>query len=371
MALMRVVRGRPGPADPGQRLGRSPGARLRPGPTDPRGGLRSRRPACARASDADGRPGRTAGGPAGGGDLPCPGSPLGLAAYRAGPASWFARRWFAGAVVTAVSTEAARGLLLWLRSRIIPNGLDIASYENERGQGPGKGGVSRPRRSPRRACRSCWLPGRWCVSQPPGRKSRRHRGRTARVFETSIDGIDYRGRVSESEKRRLLGEASIMAAPNLGGESFGLVVVEAMASGCAVVASDLPAFRAVVADAGRPGATGRRDRTRPGDCASAVRACRDRSLGGGRAADGPRTSIGRGCFPPYRGLLSGGARPGVAARARLGEIWSVGRGSRQIRARVAVLVRQLPEFGGQRTPADRIRTGPEGRHPAATGRIAG
>lgn len=37
-------------------------------------------------------------------------------------------------------------------------------------------------------------------------------------------------------------------APHLGGESFGIVLVEAMAAGTAVVASDLDAFRRVLAD---------------------------------------------------------------------------------------------------------------------------
>jgi phosphatidylinositol alpha-mannosyltransferase len=55
----------------------------------------------------------------------------------------------------------------------------------------------------------------------------------------------FLGRVSEERKRRELAEAEVFAAPNLGGESFGIVIVEAMAAGCAVVASDLPAFREV------------------------------------------------------------------------------------------------------------------------------
>ena len=40
----------------------------------------------------------------------------------------------------------------------------------------------------------------------------------------------------------------MLVAPNLAGESFGLVLVEALAHGAAVLASDLPAFRAVVDD---------------------------------------------------------------------------------------------------------------------------
>ncbi len=56
------------------------------------------------------------------------------------------------------------------------------------------------------------------------------------------ENVDFVGRVSEEEKARLLASADIFVAPNTGGESFGIVLVEAMAAGCAVVASDIEAF---------------------------------------------------------------------------------------------------------------------------------
>ena len=56
------------------------------------------------------------------------------------------------------------------------------------------------------------------------------------------ENVDFVGRVSEEEKARLLASADIYVAPNTGGESFGIVLVEAMAAGCAVVASDIEAF---------------------------------------------------------------------------------------------------------------------------------
>ena len=63
-------------------------------------------------------------------------------------------------------------------------------------------------------------------------------------------GVRYLGRVGGEEKRRMLASSAIYVAPNTGGESFGLVVAEGMAAGCAVVASDLDAFVAVLGDAG-------------------------------------------------------------------------------------------------------------------------
>lgn len=65
-----------------------------------------------------------------------------------------------------------------------------------------------------------------------------------------VPGVDFVGRVSEEEKAAILGRADIYVAPNTGGESFGIVLVEAMAAGCAVVASDLEAFAAVAGEAG-------------------------------------------------------------------------------------------------------------------------
>ena len=65
---------------------------------------------------------------------------------------------------------------------------------------------------------------------------------------TPRPGVSVLGAVSDAERARLLSAATVLVAPNLAGESFGLVLVEALAHGAAVLASDLPAFRAVVDD---------------------------------------------------------------------------------------------------------------------------
>lgn len=67
------------------------------------------------------------------------------------------------------------------------------------------------------------------------------------------ESVSFLGCISDEEKESLLAGASIYVAPQTGGESFGIVLVEAMAAGTAVVASDIPAFRAVLEE-GRAGA---------------------------------------------------------------------------------------------------------------------
>jgi phosphatidylinositol alpha-mannosyltransferase len=60
------------------------------------------------------------------------------------------------------------------------------------------------------------------------------------------EGVEIAGRVTEDEKWRLLGEADLLCAPSLGGESFGMVLTEAFASSTPVVASRIAGYRDVV-----------------------------------------------------------------------------------------------------------------------------
>jgi phosphatidylinositol alpha-mannosyltransferase len=67
-----------------------------------------------------------------------------------------------------------------------------------------------------------------------------------------FDRVELLGQVSNADKARMLRSVDLYVAPNIGGESFGIVLLEAMAVGTPVLASDLEAFRAVL-DAGRSG----------------------------------------------------------------------------------------------------------------------
>jgi phosphatidylinositol alpha-mannosyltransferase len=58
--------------------------------------------------------------------------------------------------------------------------------------------------------------------------------------------VRFLGLVSEADKVRAFKSADLYVAPHLGGESFGIVLLESMASGTPVLASDLEAFRLVL-----------------------------------------------------------------------------------------------------------------------------
>ena len=66
------------------------------------------------------------------------------------------------------------------------------------------------------------------------------------LFGERADRVEFLGGVSDRDKAALLSSVDIYLAPNTGGESFGIILVEAMSAGSYIVASDIPAFRAVL-----------------------------------------------------------------------------------------------------------------------------
>ncbi|HSI99211.1 MAG TPA: glycosyltransferase family 4 protein [Patescibacteria group bacterium] len=61
-----------------------------------------------------------------------------------------------------------------------------------------------------------------------------------------IRDVEFLGRVGDEDKVRYFASADIYCAPNTGQESFGIVLLEAMAAGVPIVASDIHGFKRVV-----------------------------------------------------------------------------------------------------------------------------
>lgn len=155
-------------------------------------------------------------------------------------------------VVTAVSPTAL-GAVGHLRTdfQVVPNALDVASYRLAVERHP-KQVVFLGRPDPRKG--RDLLVEAWPEVQRAIPESRLVVMGGGDPLD--VPGIDFLGRVDERTKRQTLAASSVFCAPNRGGESFGITVAEGMAAGCAVVASDLPAFTDVLAGSGRLFPTG-------------------------------------------------------------------------------------------------------------------
>jgi phosphatidylinositol alpha-mannosyltransferase len=77
-------------------------------------------------------------------------------------------------------------------------------------------------------------------SGPQEREARRY------VATRGLKAVEFLGRVSDAEKAQLFRTADVFASPATGGESFGIVLLEAMAAGAPIVASDIHGYKGVV-----------------------------------------------------------------------------------------------------------------------------
>lgn len=157
----------------------------------------------------------------------------------------------------AVSPEAAGMARRYLDGNydVLFNGIETGHFRQLTGptvhRGPGPNVLFLGRHEPRKGLSvlleaMTLLPGDvtlWVAGQGPETEQLRARFGSDRR-------IHWLGQLDEAEKRRRLVEADALCVPSLGGESFGVVLLEAMAAGTPVVASDLPAYR-VVADGRR------------------------------------------------------------------------------------------------------------------------
>ncbi len=67
-----------------------------------------------------------------------------------------------------------------------------------------------------------------------------------RMTAEAAAACEFLGPVSDVDKARLLASVDLYLAPNTGGESFGIILIEAMSARATVLASDLPAFSRVL-----------------------------------------------------------------------------------------------------------------------------
>jgi phosphatidylinositol alpha-mannosyltransferase len=160
----------------------------------------------------------------------------------------------------AVSEYARRTLVEHLGGDavVIPNGVDVDFFARaeprKQWQGDTIGFIGRidePRKGLPVLMKA--LP-RILAARPDTRLLVAGRGDTEEAVGTlpaaARDRVEFLGMVSDEDKARLLRSVDLYVAPNTGGESFGIILVEAMSAGAPVLASDLDAFAQVLDQGG-------------------------------------------------------------------------------------------------------------------------
>jgi phosphatidylinositol alpha-mannosyltransferase len=145
-------------------------------------------------------------------------------------------------VVTSVSAVAAAALPEDLDVRLVPNGVDVSALAVDVPRSVTRV-VFLARDEPRKGLDVLLAAWSQVVEAAPDAEL------VVMGCRRPVSGVKWMGEVDDDIKAEVLSSAAVFVAPNLGGESFGITLVEAMAAGAAVVASDLEAFREVAGDA--------------------------------------------------------------------------------------------------------------------------
>jgi phosphatidylinositol alpha-mannosyltransferase len=160
----------------------------------------------------------------------------------------------------AVSETAKRSVERFFDGeyRVIPNGVDVARFAAAEPLPAADGGVFRilfvGRMEPRKGAKYLFralpdlarrVPSFRLTVVGGGPLSWYYRLFVPPAFRPRVV---FEGRVSAEALARHYASADVFCSPATGGESFGIVLLEAMAAGAAIVASDIPGYRGVVAD---------------------------------------------------------------------------------------------------------------------------
>lgn len=164
--------------------------------------------------------------------------------------------------LTAVSDAAAEYVrsLTKRQIEIIPNGIDIASYQHKKTNARRKDsntvlfiGRLEKRKGMKYLLEAFALlqkthPDVRLVIAGDGPDRAKLE---AFVAEKELDHVSFEGFVDERRKQELLKDAALFCSPALYGESFGIVLLEAMAAGLPVVAGDNPGYESVMQERGK------------------------------------------------------------------------------------------------------------------------
>lgn len=181
-----------------------------------------------------------------------PGSRTMAAAGRLMPST--VRRLDACVAVSPVAADVV-ATHLGLRPAVVGNGIRVADFDPAPRTGPWRGG-DRPRITfvgrlpePRKGL-SVLLAAVPAVlaRHPDADVVVAGRG----PVPAAPSAVRFVGAVSDAERNALLARTDVFVAPHTGRESFGIVILEALAAGAAVVASDIPAFAQVLDDGAGP-----------------------------------------------------------------------------------------------------------------------